>query len=319
MGEILSHAEVEAILSAIEPSRPEPRPTSSAASTADPIEWERHDFRRPEVLHGAVLNVVHALHGGICRRWQDRLQNLLQEPIAVRPVGACQSTGAEFLASITTPHVMCQIGHAGTTAESLLVWSAELVQLLIARMLGSTNVHGSEATVLPLTNIELRLLTRLNDAVLSELATLLDDPLRVTAVIQQPAAVSERIALFPSIWFSFEVGGCGASGLIHLGIPSLSLTPPGNPSEQQSSSSLDAIPVGIQQVAVQVSASLASLRIRTSDLAALQVGDIVMTDLSPRETVSLQLDGRNLCQATIGTHLGRKALRLAESPQRAGN
>ena len=318
MGEILSHAEVEAILSAIEPSRPEARPTSTA-SAADPAVWERHDFRRPEVLHGAVLNVVHALHGGICRRWEDRLQSLLQEPIAVRPVGACQSTGAEFLASITSPHVMCQIGHTGTTAESLLAWSAELVQSLVARMLGSTTVHGSESTVHPLTNIELRLLTRLNDAVLGELAALLDTPLRVTAVIQDTAAVSERNAQFPSIWFSFEVDGCGSSGLIHMGIPSVSLTRPGNPVEPQSSSSLAAIPFGIQQVAVQASASLASLRISTSDLAALQVGDIVMTDLSPRETVSLQLNGRNLCQATIGTHLGRKALRLAESPPRAGN
>ncbi len=307
MGEILSHAEVEAILAAIEPSRPAIRPTTETPA-ADPVVWERHDFRHPEALQGAALKVVQALHAGICHRWQGRLELLLQSHINAHPVGACRSTTAEFLATLTTPHVICRVNHANSSAESLLVWSSDLVQSLVSKLLGGADGQVAESTS-AMTSIELRLLARLNEAVLGELATLLDDPLTVVAVLQNAQTLPERAAKFPCIWFSVEVAGCGTSGLIHLGIPSISLNSPG---QTPPVSLIDSIPPGIQHVCVQVSASLASLKLKTSDLAALQVGDIVMTDLSPSETVSLQLDGHDLCQATIGTHLGRKALRLAE-------
>lgn len=309
MGEILSHAEVEAILSAIAPSRPEPR----AAAASPPVEaaaevWERQDFRRPEELTATALKIVHALHEGICQRWQGRLEKTMQTRIVVRPVGACHSNASEFLAAVAEPCVVCQIGHEGSRLESLLVWSASLVQSLIAGMLGG-DANQQPASARELTTIELRLLGRLNDAVLQELAALLNAPLAVAGVLANSAAVPERIAKVPCIWFSVEVCGSGASGLIHLGIPGISLNARG--SEQSAEGLTDSdIPSGIRQVTVQVTANLARLKISTADLAVLQVGDVVMTDLSPDSPVALQLNGRTLSQATIGTHLGRKALRL---------
>ena len=312
MGEILSHAEVEAILSAIAPSRPEPRVAAASAPVEAAAEvWERHDFRRPEELTGTALKIVQALHEGICQRWQGRLEKMMQTRVDVRPVGACHSNPSEFLAAVAEPSVVCQIGHEGSRLESLLVWSASLVQSLIAGMLGGDANQGtaSASAAREMTSIELRLLGRLNDAVLQELAALLNAPLAVAGVLANSAAVPERIAKVPCIWFSVEVSGSGASGLIHLGIPGISLNARGSEQSTEGLTGSD-IPSGIRQVTVQVSANLASLKISTADLAALHVGDVVMTDLSPDSPVALQLDGLTLSQATIGTHLGRKALRL---------
>lgn len=310
MGEILSHAEVEAILSAIAPSRPEPRVAAASAPMEAAAEvWERHDFRRPEELTGTALKIVHALHEGICQRWQGRLEKMMQTKVVMRPVGACHSSPSEFLAAVAEPCVVCQIGHEGSRLESLLVWSASLVQSLIAGMLGGDANQESSSAARELTNIELRLLGRLNDAVLQELAALLNAPLAVAGVHANSAAVPERIARVPCIWFSVDVSGSGASGLIHLGIPGISLNARGSEQSAEGITDND-IPSGIRQVTVQVSANLASLKITTADLAALQVGDVVMTDLSPDSPVALQLNGHTLSQATIGTHLGRKALRL---------
>ena len=325
MGEILSHAEVEAILAAIEPLQPNEPSTPvdrppSAVTLGDPLPWERHDFRPPDTLPGAALKVIHALHEGVCQRWKDRLEVLLQARVEIRSVGACHSATSEFLSSLNSSHVICQVSHDKSAADSCLVWSTELVQSLIAKMLGGGDGQVAETSAQPMTNIELRLLARLNDAVLREVATLLGDSLSVVAVLQSVQAVPERIAKFPAVWFSFDMDCCGVRGLIHLGIPGVSVR-----SSEDSSVARDdvrneltaqSIPAGIQQVSVQVCASLASLKLKTSDLIALQVGDIVMTDLSPSDSVSLQLDGRALCQATIGTHLGRKALRLAESTEK---
>lgn len=315
MGEILSRAEVEALLTAIEPSRSTVRPTANIEAV-DPDAWSRHDVTRPATLQGRPLKIVQALHEGICQRWMAGLKVLLQSNVEVRPVGACQSTVTDFLVSLQAPHVTCQVAHASSSSESLLIWSDQLVQLLIARLLGGTADRAGDSRVHLMTNIELRLLSRLNETVLRELSELLKDSLTVSAVMQQVSAVPASIAVFPCIWFSFELTASGASGLIHLGIPAASIGLNRPVSESAASAVPDAIPSGIQQVTVHVSANLASLKVKASDLAALQVGDIVMTDQAPNDGVSLQLGDQVVCHAVVGTHLGRKALRLIEPPKR---
>lgn len=322
MGEILSHAEVEAILAAIEPSRPgnRPVPTSSVESAET---WEPHDFRQTEPMQGVALKVVQALHAGICQRWQVRLESLLQSAVNVRAIGACRSTAAEFLQAVATKSLICHLAPAKSAADSLLVWSLDLVQSLVTGMLGGTVAAATEPTTHAMTSIELRLLGRLNEAVIRELSVLLDEPLNVVAVGPSLDGDSDLSAKAPRIWFSFEVNIGSVSGLIHLGLPGptpgavLSGRFSGSSDLIQDRAGLTAIPPGIQQVSVQVAANLAHVKLRAADLAALQVGDVLMTELSPTETISLQLDGRTLCQATVGTLLGRKALRLVESRDRA--
>jgi flagellar motor switch protein FliM len=316
MGEILSHAEVEAILSAVQPSRPVPR-DSSGGQIAEQPAWELHDFQHPQALRGAALKMVHALHQGICQRWQSRLGEVLQSVVSVKPVGACQSSAAEFLASDKSPQVICLLRQASTTAESLLVWNAGLARALLARMLGGGD--GGESPVTSMTNIELRLLNRLNEAVLGELSSLLKETWHVSQVLQGDVTTAEISSQFPSIWFSFEAETAGGRGLIHLGIPAVSFNVAGAGASSAAFATelgvAGGLNPGVQQVCVQVTATLGLLKIRAADLMVLQVGDLVVTDMSPGETVALKLDGKTLCQATIGTHLGRKALRLTGSLQ----
>lgn len=324
MGEILSHAEVEAILAAIEPSRPGSRPVARPESDESAAAWEPHDFQQTEPLQGAALKVVQALHEGICQRWQVRLESLLQSGVKVRAVGACQSSATEFLQAVSAQTLICHVTHARSTIDSLLVWGFDLVQSLVAGMLGGTVAAASVPTTQALTSIELRLLGRLNEAVIRELSALLDESLHVTAVKSVFDEESELPAKCPRVWFSFEVCINNVSGLIHLGMPApapaaLPGQSGGSAGLTSGSAGLQSIPPGIQQVSVQVSANLTHVKLRAADLAALQVGDVIMTDLSPSETVSLQLDGQTLCRATVGTLLGRKALRLAEPLYPAGN
>jgi len=139
MGEILSQAEVEAILSAIQPSRPAERPVGGPG--AELPQWQPHDFRQSEPLRGTALQVVQALHDGICNRWQLRLKTVLQADLSIRPLGACQSTATEFFTTNRSPVILCTISHADSIAESLLVWSSDLAKNFIGRMLGGADIQ----------------------------------------------------------------------------------------------------------------------------------------------------------------------------------
>lgn len=309
MGEILSQAEVEAILSAIEPSRPGPR---VPLPETRPPQWESHDFRQPEPLHGAALKLVQGLHEGICDRWQSRLASLLQTAVTVRPLTACQSTATEFFGANPSASIECVIAHPGTAVESMVVWSTDLARQAIGRMLGGADEVGAEDCAL--TKIELRLLGRLNEAVVGELSLLMGESLEVSQVVQIPDAIHDPFHAFPAAWFSFEVSGIGTGGVIHLAIPSGlgTLGTAARTLPEHLHSGLDVVPPGIQQISVRVSAILATLKLTAADLAGLQLGDIVMTDVASNDAIAFTLDGRRLGNAVIGTHLGRKALRVTQ-------
>ena len=257
--------------------------------------------------------MVQALHDGICNRWQSRLKTVLQADLSIRPLGACQSTATEFFTTNRSPVILCTISHADSIAESLLVWSSDLAKNFIGRMLGGSDVQSVDDA--RLTKIELRLLDRLNDAIISELALVFGGSLAAEKVVQSDDAVSASINPFPFAWFTFEVSGIGAGGMVHLGVPmQLGISEAASRLNflggADGQIELDSIPAGIQQISVRVSASLATLKLTAADLAELQVGDIVMTDVASSDSVALKLDGRRLGCAVVGTHLGRKALRV---------
>jgi flagellar motor switch protein FliM len=206
-------------------------------------------------------------------------------------------------------------------SNSFIVWTTPLLQGLMTRMLGGRDPASDDSATYSMTRIQHRLLSKLNDLLLLELSSLLRTDLSIAEVRENSSVLQQPIATSFSIWISFELNCGGARGVIHLGIPRMAFdcqmsSPESKPATMASNtdSNAESIPGGIRQVTVKVSASLAKTRLRTSDLATLQVGDILMTDLPASGPILLSLEGQDLCQAAIGTHSGHKALRLLHSP-----
>lgn len=315
MGEILSNAEVEAILSAVSPPRPDAPPVSEPISPADNPAWESHDFRRPQPIRGAALKLVQSIHRGIARCAADRLTTLLQTRVEIRLAGACKTTSAEFFATLHPAWVACQFGSPAADAPALIAWSRTLLQSLFSSMLGG-RVHGSDAGATHLmTAIEQRLLTKLNEPLVSELSETLHQRFATEDVYEDHPPVADERWSIPMTWLSFEIHCDGTKGLVHVGVLPTDMTD-ASTRNQTTVASLP-VPPGMQKVTVEVTAELARLRLRVSDVATLQVGDVLVTDLHPATPITLSLGEQTLCNAAIGTHMGYKAVRLIESPERS--
>ena len=325
MGEILSHAEVEAILSAVEPS-PHRISVSQSAQVPrhDDSAWEAYDFRRPEPCRDDLLHVLGLVHAGLCKQLKTRLSSLLQSSIQVHPVGVCSTTPREFLDGAETPVLICRVSDARQRPHSLLVWELPLAHSLISQLLGGHSGETRNTPYRSATEIELRLLARPNTAFLEELSQVLrideSSGLSFTSTHTCVDELPQEFTNLPVVWISFEIACSDSRGLLHCGLPRHFVTTEGRalalPSSSDSGFRPKSITTGpLSQAAsgveVVVSANLARLRLRATDMAALQVGDILMTDATRTGTATLELAGQALFQADIGTTDGKQAVRLA--------
>jgi flagellar motor switch protein FliM len=326
MGEILSHAEVEAILSGGNSSlSPTPGEVvtevshpDSASSVRDST-WERHDFGRPEAARDEVLSILPLLHSEFCHLLGTCLTSLVQAPVRVHPVGACSSTPRDFLRNHDSPAILCHVNDAEQQPHSLIVWQSRLARSLMNQMLGGHSGDGLVVEHRDLTEIESRLLSRLNGSFIELLRQCLrreeSGGLSIRSLHCSLAGLSQELTNLAVVWVSFEVQFADSRGLVHGGllrklirnargvrtVDSRSAPGPQN---------VDTVSEVGSAVEVLVSAQLAKIRLRTGELAELQVGDVLMTDIPHSGTATLDLADQPLFQAEMGTADGRRAVRL---------
>ena len=311
MGEILSRAEVDAILGSVEPSLLPTAPASAApAQTAT---WRTYDFRGDPPVPESTLNLVRAFHVETCHRFKERFQRELQTTVDVQPVGACQIRPIDFLTAIKSPYLLCQINQTGQASSSLLVWSRDLVQATIYRMLGGTEEGAPANGSLELTSIENRLFGRFNQLVKEELALILGEPLDSVAPLPRLEEASSELCGFPLHWFSFEVRLGRSGSFLHLGIPKLpskSAEIAKTPESLMACDTLDGMPAGIRSIKLQLEAILASIKLKGIQIAGLKVGELIETGLSTEQSIFLRLNDRDLFQGKLKELGGRFAVQL---------
>lgn len=319
MGELLSHSEIETLLSAVESVPPRAATaTHSELRPEEPSSWETHDFREPEPLPRNAIELLQALHAGLCQQLAHRFQLLLHSPVDFRPVGLTQMRFDECATDSTPPDLICQMGSPTQSSPWLICWQPALAHSLINRLLGGAVLRPSDSPAAAPSEIEVRLLNRLCCAVLDELARFAEpgqrqqSQLHVMTLVPSPLRKQPELAGTPYLCVSFEVVCDGDRGLMHCWLPKTQLTP-----RQEAERGLPYRSTGTgllssptQHAKIELLADLANLKLRVSDIADLAIGDVLMTDITQLDGATLRLADRALYQVAIGTLTGKKAVRL---------
>ena len=320
MGELLSHSEIETLLSAVESPPPRAETVShSEPRPAESLNWESHDFREPEPLPHEAVGLLQALHAGLCRQLTHRLNSLLHAVVEIHPVGLVQMRFDECASDSMSLDRICQFESPTLWTPCLVSWQPALAHSLINRLLGGAMFlsDGSPAEV-P-SEIDVRLLNRLCRAVFDELGRFAEpssqDHPPEMRVIPSSLQISPELAGTPYLRASFEITCEGDRGLMHFWVPATRFA---QTQHTESDSQLRALgpsrlAAQTQQAKIELAADLANLKLHVSEIAALEIGDVLMTDINQLDGATLRLSGRNLYQVAIGTLSGRKAVRLAKS------
>lgn len=321
--DVLSQAEVESLLSAMD-SREADVITDAAVSRVRHREKiSPYDFKRPERVGKEQMRSLQTMHEAFGRNFGASLSALLRTIVELKLTSVDQLTYSEFVFSLENPTCFNLINAAPLEGQLILDINLSLLFPIIDRLLGGGNDSGPPLRR-PLTEIELRLVSRITDLFCSEMKHAWANVLELNLTIDRVESNPQLVQIVPPnevvVLISFEISLGDARGMMNLCIPFNSIE---RISTRLSSNSWvsygkkNATTENIQRISnqlgdavVEVVVDLADTNISTSDLIGLRVGDIIATEKDVARPLVVSIEGQPKFHASPGAFKGRKAIQV---------
>jgi flagellar motor switch protein FliM len=282
-----------------------------------------YDFKRPERVGKEQMRSLQTMHEGFGRNFGASLSALLRTIVELKLTSVDQLTYSEFVFSLENPTCFNLINAAPLEGQLILDINLSLLFPIIDRLLGG----GTDATAparRPLTEIELRLVSRITDLFCKEMKQAWGNVIDLDLSIDHVESNPQLVQIVPPnevvVLISFELTIGDARGMMNLCIPFNSIE---RISSRLSSNSWvsygkkTATPDNIRRISsqlkgavVEVVVDLAETSISTSDLIGLRVGDIIATEKDVERPLTVSVEGRPKFHAQPGIFKGHKAIQV---------
>jgi flagellar motor switch protein FliM len=321
--EVLSQEEVESLLNAMEAGNGRPITKSAPAANRAKEKITPYDFRRPERVGKEQMRALQSLHEGFSRNFSAALSALLRSIVEVKLTSVDQLTYSEFVFSLENPTCFNLLRAEPLEGNLILDINPSILYPIINRLLGGGK-DTSAPTRRPLTEIELRLVSRITNLFLVEMKHAWDNVLPLKLSVDRVESNPQLVQLVPPnevvVLISFEITLADTRGMINLCIPYNSIERIGSKLSSNGwvtygkTGANDATRVQIakqlDESVVEVVVTLAETKLLTADLVGLRVGDIITTDKDVRMPLDVNVQGVAKYHATAGSFKGRKAIQI---------
>src|SRR6187401_3546202 len=173
--EILSQAEVESLLTTMESQEARASAALSGGGAGVRATGARvrdkisiYDFKRPERVGKEQMRALQSLHEGFGRNFGAALSALLRTMVEVKLTSVDQLTYSEFVFSLENPTCFNLISAQPLEGQLILDINPSILFPVIDRLLGGSTGAAPPARR-PLTEIELRLVSRITNLFLKEM------------------------------------------------------------------------------------------------------------------------------------------------------
>ncbi len=299
MKEVLTQSEIDMLLNAL----------SSGEITAEEVKAEsssevvkNYDFRRPNKFSKDQLRTLYMIHDNFGRLVSNFLSGYLRSNVTVKIETVDQLTYEDFLVSIPSPTLMAVLKLnplKGTAVfESNPTFTFPIIDLLFGGQ------GDMPSTIRELTDIELSVLKKLNEKILSFLSYAWADIFELEPSIEsletnpqfnQAISPNETVAI---ITLSTVVNN--SKGLINLCLPFITLEPVISKitahywfASQDSSDAEDARKIilkNILNVPLDISAVVGSTDLTVREFLNLDEGDVIPLDIKVGDDMQLLIN-----------------------------
>lgn len=330
--EVLSQMEVESLLSALDtggPKSPAPNSTARAAPVVRSREKVTpYDFKRPERVGKEQMRSLQSLHEGFGRNFGAALSALLRMIIEVKLTSVDQLTYSEFVFSLENPTCFNLLRADPLEGNFILDINPSILYPIIDRLLGGGK-DGTQLARRPLTEIELRLVSRITALFLKEMKKAWENVVDLNLSIERVESNPQLVQIVPPnevvVLISFEITLGDIRGMINLCIPfnniervSSKLTANswvGYSRGGATQETKNMIGRRLDGSQVELVVTLATSRITTADLIELRIGDIITTDKDIRTPLEVAVEGATKFNASCGAFKGHKAIQIQSAVQ----
>jgi flagellar motor switch protein FliM len=322
-GDVLSQAEVESLLSALDGRESDVIADAVTSRARQREKISPYDFKRPERVGKEQMRSLQTMHESFGRNFGAALSALLRTIVELKLTSVDQLTYSEFVFSLENPTCFNLINAAPLEGQLILDINLSLLFPIIDRLLGGGNDAGAVVRR-PLTEIELRLVSRITDLFCKELKHAWENVLELNLAIDRVESNPQLVQIVPPnevvVLISFELVIGEARGMMNLCIPfnAIERISPrlsanswvGYGKKSATPENIERISNQLSEAVVEVVVDLAETSISTSDLIGLRVGDIIATEKDVARPLVVSVEGRPKFHAQPGAFKGRKAIQV---------
>jgi flagellar motor switch protein FliM len=321
--DVLSQAEVESLLSAMDAREHDVIADADKSRVRHRDKVSPYDFKRPERVGKEQMRSLQTMHEAFGRNFGASLSALLRTIVELKLTSVDQLTYSEFVFSLENPTCFNLINAAPLEGQLILDINLSLLFPIIDRLLGGGCDSGTSIRR-PLTEIELRLVSRITDLFCSEMKHAWANVLEINPSIDRVESNPQLVQIVPPnevvVLISFELTLGDSRGMMNLCIPfnaieRISTRLSANSwvsygKKTATTENIQRISSQLRDATVEVVVDLAETNISTSDLISLRVGDIIATEKDVARPLVVSVEGRPKFHAQPGAFKGRKAIQV---------
>ena len=273
---------------------------------------------RESISNGPLAVLLRAL----ARRLEESLSEMLQARLSLRVGRQRVISRDDYLSRLEDSRLKYRIKWSSMQLFCVVTVSDSIASAVVERMLGG-DIESNSPKKRNLTEVESRLILRFVTEFGATLQRVYDsDLVEVPATQNLEEATDEVIhaaAEHESVEVPFEVQLGGQQGTLRLCMP-MSWTQAWQKARAREMITQEAEGIlksnqktsSIRETEVQVTVTLATSMIRTSDLLDLDVGDIITTEKDPSSPAELLVQGVPKFKVSPGSYQGKKAVQITK-------
>ncbi len=336
MADVLSQSEVESLLAALESGSgpggagPAGMPATGRHHDDFSSEVSVYDFKRPERVSKDQMRAFQALHEGFSRELGAAISGMLRAIVEVKLISVDQLTYSEFVFSLENPTCYILMHSETLDGHFILDLNPSIIFPIVDRMLGGGSDQNPNVPRRPLTEIEIRIVSRITDLVVTGLQKAWHNIVDLNLVVTQTESNPRLVQIVPPnevvVLISFELTLGEMRGIMNLCIPFNSVESVATKLAANSWSSYTKktpdllqslnLESGVSRAEVELVVHLAETRIKLGELANLAVGDIIMTETEKNQPFKVLIEGSPKFEAFPGQYRGYKAIRIGNMIER---
>ncbi|GAB5402929.1 MAG: flagellar motor switch protein FliM [Aureliella sp.] len=282
-----------------------------------------YDFKRPERVGKEQMRALQSMHEGFARNFGASASALLRTIVESKLISVDQLTYSEFVYSLEIPTCFNLLRPAPLEGNWILDISPSILFPIIDRMLGGS-ASSDSALKRPLSDIELRLTSRITNTFLRELAEAWANTINIEFEVQRVESNPQLVQIVPPnevvILVSFEITMGKARGMVNLCIPFNTIERIGSKlsnnswvgyaSSRANDNTRQQLSELLSESKVELISTVATSTIKAVDLLNLQVGDIVTTEKDIKLPIDIEVEGVGKFLGRPGAFKGKKAVEV---------
>lgn len=347
MNQILSQAEVDALLNAVsegdgaapaaaaggapaDAAATDPFSAAAAAGGGDGLgdvqsaeaEVQPYDLTNQDRVIRGRMPTLDIIYERFIRLYRMSLSNSLRKIASISIISTDLLKFGEFVNTLPIPSCMCIMRFESLRGPALLVFESKLAYALVDSYFGGTDRPFTKVEGKEFTRIELSIMRKVMDLAMNDLENAWEPVHKTNISFGRIEVNPQFVGVVPPsdviISTTFEVELENASGTIALVIPYATIEPIKHKlnasfqseSDRQDKAWIAEMEEHLRQTKVNMSVNLGETAITVGDLVNLSIGDVIPLTQNADSELNLLVEGVPKFQCFFGVSRGNRAAQI---------